>query len=91
MHLPLKFSDVTIMRIANYLVILENVKSYTYGTKPKDSLQNSSNNGEYKFTKHIHKLWGTFPRFSCPPPLQQTFMKMISSPELIIRPESITS
>lgn len=88
MHFPGKFSDVGTVRIAN-LVILKDIRPNIYGKEPGDPLQSSISNFEYQLIIGNHKSWGMFTRLSHPPPFHQTFLKMITRPEWIIRPESI--
>lgn len=77
------------MRIANYLGIHKDVRPYIPGEEPGDPLQTSNSDFRVLFGTINH---GTCLPDSCmPPPLYQTFVKIIARPEWIIKPESITS
>ena len=72
--------------LADSLVILKDVRPDLHGKEPGDPLQSYKRDFERELIIRIHKSWRMFTRLSKPPPpLHQTFMKMIT------RPESITS
>lgn len=79
------------MRIANYLVILKDVRTHTHGEEPGDPLQRSNSHFEFWLLIRNHQSWGMFTRPLQPSPLHQTFVEMITRPEWMIRPESITT
>lgn len=62
-------------------MMLKDAGPYVCGKKPGNPIQ--SCNSDFELVIQTHKSQGMFTRLSNPPPLHQTFLKMISRPESI--------